>query len=148
MDRGEIEVEEVRRVRTKCLPVLPTDSEKHESKSTHVASRSKCKTEDSRKHLNESSLPRVAMNRGFLVRGTDPDLVTNTMLMQKLHSVAEARQVSHEAPEPHAVNCALEDLDANGLGRVLLKGSVESASQLSLPPRHSLTQIGSDEVKG
>ena len=50
MDRGETEVEEERRVRTKCLPVFPTDSEKHESKSTHVASRSQCKTEDSRKH--------------------------------------------------------------------------------------------------
>ena len=63
MDRGEIEVEEERRVRTKCMPVLPTDSEKHESKSTHVASRGQCKTEDSRKHLEiESSLPRVAMD--------------------------------------------------------------------------------------
>ena len=79
MDRGEIEVEEERRVRTKCMPVLPTDSEKHESKNTHVASRSQCKTEDSRKHLKiESSLPRVGMDRGFLSRSTDADLVTNT----------------------------------------------------------------------
>ena len=61
MDRGEIEVEEERRVRMKRMPVLPTDSEKREHESTHVASRSQCKTEDSRKHLEiESSLPRVA----------------------------------------------------------------------------------------
>ena len=74
MDRGEIEVEEERRVRTECMPVFPTDSEIHESKRTHVASRSQCKTEDSRKHLEiESSLPRVAMHRGFLARGADAD---------------------------------------------------------------------------
>ena len=109
MDRGEIEVEEERRVRTKCMPVFPTDSEKHESKSMHVASRSQCKTEDSRKHLEiESSLPRMTMDRGFLAQGTDAGLVMNTMLIQKPHDAAEAHQVSHEAPEPHAVNCVLE----------------------------------------
>ena len=124
MDRGEIEVEEERRVRTKRMPVFPTDREKHENESAHVANRSQCKTEDSRKHLKiESSLPRVAMDRSFLACGTDADLVTNTMLIQKLHSVVEAREVSHDAPEPHAVSCVLENLDANGLGRVLLKGS-------------------------
>ena len=63
------------------------------------------------------------MDRGFLAHCTDVDLVVNTMLIQKLHSVAEARQVSHEAPEPHAVNCVLENLHANGLGRALLKGT-------------------------
>ena len=135
MDRGEIEVEEERRVRTKHMPVLPTDSEKHESESTHVASRSQCKTEDSRKHLEiESSLPRVGMDRGFLARSTDADLVMNTMLIQKPHNVVETRQVSHEAPEPHAVKCALENLHANGLGRVLLKGSVGSAAQTFVDP--------------
>ena len=139
MDRGEIEVEEERRVRTKCMPVLPTDSEKHESKSTHVASRGQYKTEDSRKHLEiVSSLPRVAMDRGFLARSTDADLVTNTMLIQKPYSAAEARQVSHEAPEPRAVNCVLENLDANGLGREYF-----SKKMLGLPPRQSLTQFGS-----
>ena len=123
MDRGVIEVEEERRVRTKRMLVLLT--EKRENESTHVASRSQCETEDSRKHLEiESSLPRVAKDRGFLARSTDADLVTNTMLILKLHSAVEARQVSHEAPEPHAVNCALENLDENCLGRVLLIGSV------------------------
>ena len=67
------------------------------------------------------------MGRGFLACGTDADLVMNTMLTQKLHSVAEARQVSHEAPEPRAVSCALENLNANGLARVLLEGDVGSA---------------------
>ena len=130
MDRGEIEVEEERRLRTKCMPVLPTDSEKHENESTDVASRSLYKTEDSRNHLEiESSLPRVAMDRGFFACGTDADLVTNTMLRQKPHNVAEARQVFHEAPDPHAVSCVLENLDANGLDRVLLKGIVGSVVQ-------------------
>ena len=92
------------------------------NESAHVANRSQCKTEDSCKHLEIQS-----MGRGFLACGTDADLVMNTMLIQKLHSVAEARQVSHEAPEPRAVSCALENLDANGLGRVLLEGDVGSA---------------------
>ena len=117
------------------MPVLPTDSEKHESKSTHVANCSQCKTEDSRNHLeSESSVEQVAMDRGLLAHSTDVDLVTNTMLIQKLHSVAEARQVSHEAPESHAVNCLLENVDAYGLGRVLLKGDVGSAAQTLVDP--------------
>ena len=132
MERGEIEVEEERRVRIKRMPVLPTDSEKEESKSTHVASRSQCKTEDSRKHLEiDSSLPRVGMDRGCFARSTDADLVTKPMLIQKPHNAAEAHQVFHEAPEPHAV---LEDLHANGLGRALLKGSVVSAPQTFVDP--------------
>ena len=71
----------------------------------------------------------MGTDRGFFARSTDADLVTNTMLIQKLHSVAEARQVSHEDPEPHAVSCVLENLDGNGIGRVLLKGNVGSAAQ-------------------
>ena len=58
----------------------------------------------------------------------------NTMLIQKPHNVVEARQVSQEAPGPHAVNCALEDLDANGMSSVLLKGSVESDAQTFVDP--------------
>ena len=99
MDRGEIEVEEERRVIIKRVPILPTDREKHENESAHVANRSQCKTEDPRKHLEiESSLPRVAMDRRFFACGSVADLVTNAMLIHKLHSVAEARQVSHEPP--------------------------------------------------
>ena len=93
MDKFEIEVEEERRVRMKRMLVLPTDREKYESESTHVASRSQCKTEDSRKHLEtESSLPRVGMDRGFLARSTDADLVMNTMLIQKPHNVVQTHQ--------------------------------------------------------
>ena len=135
MDRGEVEVEEERRVRTKCLPVFPTDSETHESKNTHVASRIQCKTEDSRKQLEiQSSLPRVAMDRGFFARSTDADLVTSTMLIRKPHNTAETHRVSHEAPEPHAVDCVLENLGTNGVGRVLLKGVVGSAAQTFVDP--------------
>ena len=122
-------------MRIERMPVLPTGREQHENESAHVANRSPCKTEDSRKLLEiESSLPRVAMDRGFLAHSTVADLVANTMLIQKLHSVAEARQVSHEAPESHEVICVLENLDANGLGRVLLKGDVESAVQTFVDP--------------
>ena len=54
--------------------------------------------------------------------------------MPKLHRVAEARQVFHEARESHAVNCALENFDTNGLGRVLLKGDVGPAAQTLVDP--------------
>ena len=68
------------------------------------------------------------MDRGFLARGTDADLVT---LIQKLHSAVEARQVSHEVPEPRAVNCVLGNLDTSGWGKVLLKGDAGSAVRQS-----------------
>ena len=84
MDRGEIEVEEERRVKMKRMPALPTNRENHDNESAHVANRSQCKTEDSREHLeNESSVPRVAMDRGFLAHGTDADLVTYTEAPQR-----------------------------------------------------------------
>ena len=47
---------------------------------------------------------------------------------------AQTHQGSHEAPELHAAKCVLENLDANGLGRVLLKGSVGSAAQTFVDP--------------
>ena len=47
MNRGEIEVEEERRVRAKRVPVLPTDKEKDESEIMHMTIRSQCATEDS-----------------------------------------------------------------------------------------------------
>ena len=56
MDRGEIEVEEDRRVRAKCVPVLPTDKEKDESEIMHMMIRSQCETEDSHKCSPKESL--------------------------------------------------------------------------------------------
>ena len=65
MDRGEIEVEEERRVRAKRVPVLPTDKEKDESEIMHMTIRSQCETEDSHKcSPKESLVPRVTMDRG------------------------------------------------------------------------------------
>ena len=48
--------------------------------------------------------------------------------------MAEAHQVSHGTLEPDAVKCVLQDFDANGLDRVLLKGSVESAARTFVDP--------------
>ena len=56
MDRGEIEVEEERRVRAKRVPVLPTDIEKDESEIMHMTNRSQCETEDSHKCSPKESL--------------------------------------------------------------------------------------------
>ena len=63
------------------------------------------------------------MDRGSLAHDTDANLVTNPTLTQKLHSAVETRQVSHEGPEPRAVNCVLENLDMCGLGEVLPRRS-------------------------
>ena len=67
MDRGEIEVEEERRVRAKRVPVLPTDKEKDESEIMHMTIRSQCETEDSHKcSPKESLVPRVTMGSWIL----------------------------------------------------------------------------------
>ena len=69
-----------------------------------------------------------------LAHDTDVGLVTTPMLIQKLHSAVVTRQVSHEDPEPRAVNCVLENLDTCGLGEVLLKGDAGSAIQTLVDP--------------
>ena len=75
MDRGEIEVEEERRVRAKRVPVLPSDKEKDESEIMHMTNRSQCETEDSHKcSPKEPQVPRVTMDRGPFAHDvyTDP----------------------------------------------------------------------------
>ena len=147
MDRGEIEVEEERRVRTKRMPVLPTERERNMKTRTRT-----WRSAASARQKIPASMWRTSRrcDRGFLAHSTDADLVANTTLIQKLHSVAEARQVSHEAPESHAVNCVLENLEANGLGRVLLKGDVGSAAQTLVDPvwvgRGERTMAGRSQV--
>ena len=100
------------------------------------------RTEDSRKRLvNESSAPRVAKDRGSLSHDAGSDLVTTPVLIQKLHSAVETRQVPHEGPEPRAVNCVCWKI----LTRVAWAKCC-SREMLGLPSRHSSTQLGSDEV--
>ena len=112
-------------MRMKRVPVLPTDKEKDENENMHVAIRSQA--DSHKRSMNESwcSLAHV----------TDADLVTTPVLMQKLHSAVVTRQVSHEGPEPRAVNCVLENLDTCGLGEVLLMGDAGSAIQTLVDPR-------------
>ena len=69
------------------------------------------------------------MDRGFLAHDTDADLVMNPVLLLKPHRAVETRQVSHEGPEPRAVNCVLENLKMCGLSEVLLEGDAGSAIQ-------------------
>ena len=67
MDRGEIEVEEERRVRAKRVPVLPADKEKDENEIVHTTMHSQSETEDSHRcSPKESLVLRVTMGRGFL----------------------------------------------------------------------------------
>ena len=121
MDRGEIEVEEERRVRAKRVLVLPTDKEKDESDIVHMTIRSQRETEHSHKcSPKESLVPQVTMDRGPVAHGVHMDPV----LIQKIHSAVETCQVLHESSETRAVNGVLENLDTCCLGEVLLKRDV------------------------
>ena len=82
------------------------------------------------------------MDRGFFARSTDADLVMNTMLIQKLHSVAETRQLSHEAQS------FMRSIVRWKILTRMAWAECCSKEVLSLTPRHSLAHIGSDEVKG
>ena len=113
------------------MPVVPTDREKHENESAHVANRSPRARQKIPASIWRTSRRWTADS---LLIALTADLVANTMLIQNFHSVAGARQLSYEAPESHAVNCVLENPDANGLGRVLLKGDVGSAAQTLVDP--------------
>ena len=131
MDRGEIEVEEERRVRAKRVPVLPTDKEKDESEIVLMTIRSQCETEDSHKcSPKESLVPRVTMDRGPFAH----DVHMDPALMQKIHSAVETCQVLHESSETRAVNGVLENLVTCGLGEVLLKRDVGSAIWILVNP--------------
>ena len=136
MDRGEIEVEEERRVRAKRVPVLPTDKEKDESEIVHMTIRSQCETEDSHKcSPTESLVPRVTMDRGSHAH----DVYTGPF--QRIDSAVETCQVLHESPQTRAVNGVLENLDTCGLGEVLLKRDVGSAIRILVDP----TRVGRGE---
>ena len=131
MDRGEIEVEEERQVRTKRVPVLPTDKEKDESEIMHMTNRSQCETEDSHKcSPKESVVPRVTTDR----RSFAHDVCTDSVSIQKIRSAVEAGQVPHESSETRAVNGALENFVTSGLSEVLLKRDVGSAFRILVDP--------------
>ena len=131
MDRGEIEVEEERRVRAKLVPILPTEKEKDESEIVHMTIRSQCETEDSHKcSPKESLVLQVTMDRGPFAHGVHMDPV----LIQKIHSALETCQVLHESSETRAVNGVLENLDTCCLGEVLLKRDVGYAIRILVDP--------------
>ena len=131
MDRGEIEVEEERRVRAKRVPVLPSDKEKDESETMHMTPRSQCETEDSHKcSPKESLVPRLTMDRGSLAH----DVHTDPVLIFRIHSAVETCQVPHENSETRAANGVLENLDTCGLDEVLLKRDVGFAIRKLVNP--------------
>ena len=118
MDRGEIKVEEGRRVRAKRVPVLPTDKEKDERDIMHMTNRRK------------ESLPQVAMDHGPFTHGVHMDPV----LTQKIHRAVGTCQVLHESSETRAVKGVLEDLDTRGLGEAVPKLDVGSAIRMLANP--------------
>ena len=141
MDRGEIEVEEERRLRAKRVLVLPTDKEKDESEIMHMTNRSRCETEDSHKcSPKESVVQRVTTDRRSFAHGVCTDPVS----IQKIHSAVEACQVPHESSETRAVNGVLENLVTSGLDEVLLKRDVGSAIRILVDP----SRVGREEDDG
>ena len=101
----------------KSAPVLPTVKETEEHEATHATFRSWCEacvaTEDARKRSsNESLVPLVAMDKGFLGRNTDADLATLLVLVQRPHGAVGACQVLRKGHEPYATDCVLAYLDS------------------------------------
>ena len=138
MDRGEIEVEEERRVRAKRVPFLPTDKEKDKSEIMHMASRSQCETEDSHKcSPKESPVPRVTTDR----RSFAHDVCADSVSIQKIQSAVEACQVPHDSSETRAVNGVLENLVTSEWVRCFL------GEMVGLPFGCSSTEHGSDKQK-
>ena len=62
-------------------------------------------------------------------RSANENSPTVLVLFERTHGVERDCQVSHEATEPHAVDCVRVHLDACGLSEVLSKGDSESAAQ-------------------
>ena len=63
------------------------------------------------------------------IRTVNDNSPTVSVLFERTHGVERDCQVSHEATEPHAVDCVRVRLDSCGLSEVLFKGSSEPASQ-------------------
>ena len=136
MDKGEIEVEEERRVRAKRVPVLSTDKERStRSRMRRFAAGAKRVWQGVRQNIHhkrsatEPSVPLVAVDYGFLGRDTDVDLATILVLIRRPHGAVGACQVLRKGPEPHAIDCVLAYLDTWGLREVLLKADNEPAIQ-------------------
>ena len=140
VNKSDVEVEEDRPARVKCAPVLSTEKDRFRSWcEARVAGRA---TETSHKRsTNESSVPLVAMDYGFLGRDTDADLATILKLAQRPHGAVGACQVLHKGPEPYAIDCVLAYLDSWGLVEVLLKGDNGPAIQ-------ALMEFGPSEARG
>ena len=134
MDRGEVDVEEERQPRVTSAPVLPTDRERGMSRGATL--RSWCEAcvagraaEDSHiRSATEPSVPLVAMDYGFLGRGTDVDLATILVLIQRPHGAVGSCLVLRKGPEPYAIDCVLAYLDTWGL-REVFKADNEPAIQ-------------------
>ena len=62
-------------------------------------------------------------------RSVNENSPTVLVLFERTHGVERDCQVSHEATEPHAVDCVRVHLDACGLSEVLFKGDSESAAR-------------------
>ena len=137
MNRGEIEVEEERRVRAKRAPVLPTDKEKDEGEIMHMTTRSQCDRRFPQVFTKRVAVPRVTMDRGPFAH----DVYTDPVLIQGIHSVVETCQVLHESSETRAVNGVLENLDTCGLDEVLLKRDAGSAIRILVDP----ARVGREE---
>ena len=71
----------------------------------------------------------MAKDCAVSIRSVNENSATVLVLFERTHGVERDCQVSHEATEPHAVDCVRTHRDSCGLSEVLFKGSSEPASQ-------------------
>ena len=137
MDRGKVEIEEVRQTRERRASVLTTDKEKDEHEVMRTVLRNWCNScvrgrakQSHRCPTSDPSRPLMAKDCRVSIRSVNENSPTVLVLFERTHGVERDCQVSHEATEPHAVDCVRVHLDACGLSEVLFKGDSESAARV------------------
>ena len=137
MDRGKVEIEEASQTRERRASVLTTDKEKDEYEVMRTVFRNWCNScvrgrakQTHRCPTSDPSRPSMAKDCRGSIRSVKENWPTVLVLFERTHGVERDCQVSHEATEPHAVNCVRVHLDACGLSEVLFKGDSESAARV------------------
>ena len=112
MDRGEVEIELARQTRTRRASILITDMERNEYEVMRVELLNWCNScaKGRAKHshgcpTSEPSGSLVARDCRVSSRSVNENSPTVLVLFERTHGVKRGCQVSHEATEPHAVDC-------------------------------------------
>ena len=121
MDRGKVEIEGARQTRESRGSVLTTDKEKDEYEVMRTVLRNWCNScvrgrakQSHRCPTSDPSRPLMATDCRVSIPSVNENSPTVLVLFERTHGVEQDCQVSHEAIEPHAVDCVRVHLGACG----------------------------------